>query len=46
MSKDNTQGFKLNLVDVFIIALIVCCIFTVLLRLLVFKKEDSAEYYE
>ena len=41
MSKDNTQRFKLNIVDVFIIALIAFCILMVLLRAFVFVKYDA-----
>ena len=41
MSKDNTQRFKLNIIDVFIIALIVLCIFTVLFRAFALAKEES-----
>ena len=41
MSKDNTQRFKINIIDVFIIALIVLCIFTALFRAFVLAKEES-----
>lgn len=41
MSKDNTQRFKLNIVDVFIIALIAFCILTVFLRSFVLAKYEA-----
>lgn len=41
MSKDNTQRFKLNIIDVFIIALIVFTILTVFLRIFVFSKYEA-----
>jgi hypothetical protein len=46
MSNQNNKRFKLNTVDVFIIALIAICIFSIVLRSFFVKNENDYEKYD